>query len=124
MSSTASKIPRKVCSPHTKNESPTEKTAEPHFIFRSRVHPTLALTPPHARLTLSFQFAAGEAGKAVRIGRGPATVIGSNSRKPGHPPLAQRPAPFARKADAGSPRVSRGAFLFREEFLVGIAGDS
>ena len=47
----------------------------------------------------------------MRIGRGPATVIGSNSRKPGHPPLAQRPAPFARKGEAGSPRVSRGAFF-------------
>ena len=47
----------------------------------------------------------------MRIGRGPATVIGSNSRKPGHPPLAQRPAPFARKGDAGSPRASRGAFF-------------
>src|SRR5262252_9275902 len=72
------------------------------------------LTPPHSRLTLNFQLAAGEAGKAVRIGRGPATVIGSSSRKPGHPPLAQRLAPFARKNAAGSPRGSRGAvFVFR-----------
>jgi cobalamin transport system substrate-binding protein len=57
--------------------------------------------------------AAGEAGKAVRIGRGPATVIGSSSRKPGHRPLAQRRAPFARKGEAGSPVVSRGFFLSR-----------
>ena len=59
----------------------------------------------------------------MRIGRGPATVIGSSSRKPGHPPLAQRPAPFARKGEAGSPRASRGAFFFQEEFLAGIVGD-
>jgi cobalamin transport system substrate-binding protein len=54
--------------------------------------------------------AAGEAGKAVRIGRGPATVIGSSSRQPGHPPLAQRPAPFARKGEAGSPWRLAGLF--------------
>ena len=48
----------------------------------------------------------------MQIGRGPATVIGSSSRKPGHPPLAQRPAPFARKGEAESPRASRGAFSF------------
>src|SRR5436190_16130188 len=123
MSSTASKIPRKVCAPLSKSASPTGKTAEPHFIVRCKVQPTPALTLPHARLTLSFQFAAGVAGKAVRIGRGPATVIGSNSRKPGHPPLAQRPAPFARKGDAGSPRASRGAFFLPVEFLAGIVGD-
>ena len=59
----------------------------------------------------------------MRIGRGPATVIGSNSRKPGHPPLAQRPAPFARKGEAGSPRASRGAFSFFVGNLARIAGN-
>ena len=57
----------------------------------------------------------------MRIGRGPATVIGSSSRKPGHPPLAQRPAPFARKGEAGSPVVSRGFFVL-ERILASIMG--
>jgi hypothetical protein len=39
---------------------------------------------------------AKDAGKAVRIGRGPATVIGE-SRQPGYPPLLQRIVPFARE---------------------------
>lgn len=81
------------------------------------------MTLSRARLTLSFQLAAGEAGKAVRIGRGPATVIGSSSRKPGHPPLAQRPALFARKGEAGSPRASRGAVFVFGEVLARIVGN-
>jgi iron complex transport system substrate-binding protein len=59
----------------------------------------------------------------VRIGRGPATVIGSSSRKPGHPPLAQRPALFARKGEAGSPLASRGAFSFLGKILARIVGN-
>ena len=59
----------------------------------------------------------------MRIGRGPATVIGSSSRKPGHPPLAQRPALFARKGEAGSPRASRGAFSFFGKILARIVGN-
>ena len=109
----------------SKSANPIGKTAEPFFISTNSLsrRPTAALTLLDSRLTLSFQLAAGEAGKAVRIGRGPATVIGSSSRKPGHPPLAQRPAPFARKGEAGSPRASHGAFFFGEGFLAGIVGD-
>ena len=54
-------------------------------------------------------------GKAVRIGRGPATVIGSESRKPDYPPAPQRLALFARRSDAKKPQgVSRGFFIARE----------
>src|SRR5205823_9787031 len=72
---------------------------------------TPVLTPPRAQLTLNFHLAAGKAGKAVRIGRGPATVIGSSSRKPGHPPLAQRPRALREKGRGRKP-LGRLAGLF------------
>src|SRR5207249_7222851 len=56
---------------------------------------------------------AREAGKAVRIGRGPATVIGCRSRKPGYPPVPPAERFFARESVAHGPMDSRGAFCYR-----------
>src|SRR5215472_7098629 len=58
-----------------------------------------------------FNLQAREAGKAVRFGRGPATVIGV-SRQPGYPPEPQKRAFFARGNAGGKPQeVSWGFFV-------------
>jgi cobalamin transport system substrate-binding protein len=52
-----------------------------------------------------------EAGKAVRIGHGPATVIGSKRRKSGHPPAPLGLLLFARESAATKPQFSWGFFV-------------
>ena len=57
-------------------------------------------------------------GKAVKIGRGPATVSGSMSRKPGYPPMPQQATLFARRSAANKPQgVSRGFFVGKKIFV-------
>ena len=92
--------------PSWKSASPTGKIAEaPRKFFEH------ALTLSHARHTLEFQFAgmgSGE-GRANRPRSRHCNRL--KSRKPGHPPMPQRAALFARKSHAIRPKVSRGAFL-------------
>jgi hypothetical protein len=61
---------------------------------------------------------AREAGKAVRFGRGPATVIGPKGRKPGYPPAPQFAELLARGSCVVGPMKLSGLFYFR---LAGIS---
>src|SRR5260370_16639 len=53
----------------------------------------------------------GGGGKGGDVGRRARHCDRPKGRKPGYPPLPQRPALFARKSAGESPRLSRGAFL-------------
>src|SRR5229473_8471819 len=116
MSFTALRIRRKACAPSWKSANPTGRTAEhrrhlfSHSIF-SRAIFSRALTLHLARHTLKIQFAGKGSGEG-RVNRPRSRHCDRlNSRKPGHPSMPQRAALFARESDAGSPKVSRGAFL-------------
>jgi hypothetical protein len=64
---------------------------------------TLAMRTLHSYINLQ----AREAGKAVRIGRGPATVIGPNAVSQATLPRRIGTAFFARRNAAGSPIATR-----------------
>src|SRR5713226_8515065 len=119
MSSTASRLRRKVCARWSESASPTGRTAEHPLCFFSRAIFILAvfssaLTLQRARHTLKFQFAGKGSGEG-RVNRPRSRHCDRlKSRKPGHPPMPHKAALFARESDAGSPRVSRGAFLLVE----------
>src|SRR6267378_7106352 len=128
MSFTASKIRRKVCARLWKSVSPTGKIAErpqrffSHAMF-SRAVFSGALTLQRARHTLEFQFAGKGSGEG-RVNRPRSRHCNRlKSRKPGHPPVPQKAALFARRSDAGSPKVPRGAFLLDNGTFLAV-GDS
>src|SRR5467141_2360137 len=121
MSFIALRIRRKACAHLWKSASPTGRTAEhrPHLFSRSIFGRAIfsgaifsrALTLHLARHTLKIQFAGKGSGEG-RVNRPRSRHCDRlNSRKPGHPSMPQRAALFARKSDARSPKVSRGAFL-------------
>src|SRR5712664_4941368 len=117
MSSTASRIPRKVCVHLSKSANPIGRIAErPRRFFIRTIFSCAvfshALTLPHARHTLKFQFAGKGSGEGRANRPRSRHCDRLKSRKPGHPPVPQKAALFARESDAASPRVSRGAFLF------------
>src|SRR5882762_4897515 len=119
MSFIALRIRRKACVHLWKSASPTGRTAEhrPHLFSRSifgRAIFSRALTLHLARHTLKIQFAGKGSGEG-RVNRPRSRHCNRlKSRKPGHPSMPQRAALFARKSDAGSPKVSRGAFFVGE----------
>src|SRR6267143_7115276 len=106
MNSIASRIRRKASARSWKSANQTGKIAEsPRNVFKH------ALTLSQTQHTLEFQFAGRGSGEG-RANRPRSRHCNRlKSRKPGHPPMPQRAALFARKSDAGSPKVSRGAFL-------------
>src|ERR1700720_1938658 len=116
MSFTALRIRRKACAHWSKSANPTGKTAEhrSHLFSHSILSHAIfsrALTLHLARLTLKIQFAGRGSGEG-RVNRPRSRHCDRlKSRKPGHPPVPQKAALFARRSDARSPRVSRGAFL-------------
>src|SRR6266705_3675157 len=100
------KTRKKVCARWSRNGSPTGRIAEPPGVFCRR-----ALTLPRPPNTLKFQFVGPGSGEG-RVNRPRSRHCDRlKCRKPGHPPEPMRAALFARKSDAASPRVSRGAFL-------------
>src|SRR5437762_13238402 len=115
MSFIALRIRRKACAHLWKSASPTGRTAErrrhffSHSIF-SRAIFSRALTLHLARHTLEIQFAGTESGEGRANRPRSRHCDRLKSRKPGHPSMPQRAALFARKSDAGTPKVSRGAF--------------
>src|SRR6266852_1886688 len=116
MNSTASRIRKRVCALLWKNANPTGKIAERrrrvfrHSMLRRAVF-SRALTLRRLRHTLKFQFAGKGSGEG-RVNRPRSRHCDRlKSRKPGHPPVPQRAALFARESDAIRPKVSRGAFL-------------
>src|ERR1700682_1718195 len=116
MNSTASRIRRKACARWWKSASPTGKIAEHarRFFIRaifSCAASSHALTLQRLRHTLEFQFAGKGCGEG-RVNRPRSRHCDRlKSRKPGHPLVPQNAALFARKSYAGSPKLSRGAFL-------------
>src|SRR5882762_11800200 len=122
MSFIALRIRRKACAHLWKSASPTGRTAEhrSHLFSRSIFGRAIfsrdtifsrALTLHLARHTLKIQFAGKGSGEG-RVNRPRSRHCDRlKSRKPGHPSMPQRAALFARKSDARSPKVSRGAFL-------------
>src|SRR5258708_19877179 len=116
MNSIASRIRRKACAHWLKNASPIGRIGErsPRFFCLSRCTRIVfsrALTLLQARLTLKFQFAGKGSGEG-RVNRPRSRHCNRlKSRKPGHPPMPQRAALFARKSHAIRPKLSRGAFL-------------
>src|SRR6266481_2565615 len=116
MNSTASRIPRKVCVHLSKSANPIGRIAErPRRFFIRTIFSCAvfshALTLPRARHTLKFQFAGKGSGEGRANRPRSRHCDRLKSRKPGHPPMPHRAALFARRSDAGSPKVSRGAFL-------------
>src|SRR5712664_117746 len=117
MNFTALKIPRKGCAHSSKSASPTGRIVEyPRRFFSCAVFTrailSRALTLQRTRHTLKFQFAGKGSGEG-RVNRPRSRHCDRlKSRKPGHPSVPQKAVLFARKSDAASPRVSRGAFLF------------
>src|SRR5713226_2508849 len=99
------KTRKKVCARWSRNGSPTGRIAEPRGVAGAHLtHPP----PPH---TLKFQFAGPGSGEG-RVNRSRSRHCDRlKCRNPGHPPALMRAVLFARKSDAASPRVSRGAFL-------------
>src|SRR5260370_16965738 len=119
MNSTASRIRRKACARWWKSANPTGRIAKRRrHLFRCpmsiRAVFCRALTLRRARHTLKFQLAGRGSGEG-RVNRGrDGHCDRLKSRKPGHPPVPQRAALFARRSDAASPKVSRGAFFVGE----------
>src|SRR5216683_4252420 len=108
------KTRKKVCARWSRNGSPTGRIAEPRGVAGAHLtHPP----PPH---TLKFQFAGPGSGEG-RVNRPRSRHCDRlKCRKPGHPPALMRAVLFARKSDAASPRVSRGAFfVVAEDFWPG-----
>src|SRR6266851_2404172 len=119
MNSTASKIRRKVCAHLSESANPTGKIAKhPRRFFIRTIFSCAvfshALTLQRARHTLKFQFAGKGSGEGRANRPRSRHCDRLKSRKPGHPPMPQKAMLFARKSDAGSPKVSRGAFLLME----------
>src|SRR5437660_9612101 len=128
MNSTASRIRRKVCAPWWKSASPIGRIADHRGRFFtdlkvSRAIFSPALTLPRVRLRLKIQFAGKGSGEG-RVNRPRSRHCDRlKSRKPGHPPVPQKAALFARRSDAGSPKVPRGAFLLDNGTFLAV-GDS
>src|SRR5438445_2865513 len=127
MSFIALRIRRKVCAHSWKSANPTGRTSEhrrhlfTHSIFSraifSRAIFSRALTLHLARHTLKIQFAGKGSGEG-RVNRPRSRQCNRlKSRKPGHPPMPQRAALFARKGHAIRPKASRGAFLLLTAIL-------
>src|SRR6266852_7272018 len=121
MSFTASRIRKKACAHWWKSASPIGRIAKhPRRFFN---HSLLrfasfsrALTLSHSRHTLEFHFAGKGSGEG-RVNRPRSRHCDRlKSRKPGHPPVPQRAALFARKSVAECPKVSRGAFLLGRKY--------
>src|SRR6202158_866736 len=111
MSFIALRIHRKVSAHLWKSANPTGRTAKNRRHLFSHSIFSRALTLHLARHTLEIQFAGKGSGEG-RANRPRSRHCNRlKSRKPGHPSMPQRAALFARKSDAGSPKVSRGAFL-------------
>src|ERR1700682_572327 len=116
MTSTASRIRRKACAHWWKSASPTGRTAEhPRLLFVRAIFSCTvfcrALTLQRLRHTLEFQFEGKGCGEGRVNGPRSRHCDRLKGRKPGHPPVPQNAALFARKSYAGSPKLSRGAFL-------------
>src|SRR5229473_7451719 len=122
MNFTALKIPRKGCAHWSKSASPTGRIVEyPRRFFSCAVFTrailSRALTLQRTRHTLNFQFAGKGSGEG-RVNRPRSRHCNRlRSRKPGHPPVPQRAALFARKSHAIRPKLSRGAFLLLTAIL-------
>src|SRR6266853_5119881 len=115
MSFTALRIRRKACAPSWKSANPTGRTAEhrrhlfSHSIF-SRAIFSRALTLHLARHTLKIQFAGKGSGEG-RVNRPRSRHCDRlKSRKPGHPPVPQKAALFARKTMPEAPKCLVGLF--------------
>src|SRR5467141_2278778 len=107
MSSIASRIRRRASARSWKSANQTGKIAEsPRKVFEH------ALTLSHARHTLEFQFAGRGSGEG-RANRPRSRHCNRlKSRKPGHPPVPQKAALFARRGAAAKPQgFSWGFFV-------------
>src|SRR5260370_11429385 len=113
MSFPAWKTRRKACARWRRNASHNGRTGEFAVAGSRRRRCDLTLRRRAHRLVYEFLQVRVE-GKAVRIGRGPATVIGSRKPSARTPTRAEEAPPFARKGAATCPTESRGAFLLRQ----------
>src|SRR6267378_6579720 len=114
MNSIASRIRRRVSARSWKSANQTGKIAEsPRKVFEH------ALTLSHARHTLEFQFAGRGSGEG-RANRPRSRHCNRlKSRKPGHPPVPQKAALFARRGVAAKPQgFSWGFFVVPGTILL------
>src|SRR5260221_14771032 len=115
MNFTGWKIRRKVCKRWWRSASPAGKIANTRNLRRRSRQWIDARS--RQGIHSSYNLQARAAGKAVRFGLGPATVIGAEvfrkkRCKPGHPPMLQFAELRARGSRAVAPRNSRGIFVF------------
>src|SRR5713101_9167188 len=125
MSSTASRIPRKVCVHLSKSANPIGRIAErPRRFFIRTIFSCAvfshALTLPRARHTLKFQFAGKGSGEGRANRPRSRHCDRLKSRKPGYPPVP-RGLRFSREeAPSLSPNAARvGLFRWRRFLVTG-----
>src|SRR5258708_15880734 len=107
MNSTGLRTRRKACARWSKNANQTGRTAENTRTF-SNAH----LHSRSRGIHSSFNLQAGEAGKAVQIGRGPATVIGRKAVSQATLPCRRGPRSSRERAPPKAPGCLVGLFWF------------